>query len=241
MSEPTALAVGVPSRADLERLYHELARLGASSVGRPSEWRFEPESAEELLAIAGDMLRYDARLLSVLVELVLTAWPQWNPLELRRQMKRMRWPRALLVAFEFGKAAGGDPELRYFGDYLGAGYDRRSGAERFFIDGPKPGSRTELRQRGRSLVQYSRWGFLGTERPAVDAVSKETVGSYDAATRLRIRRSLVSHQPSFSLSDYLDAVDHSISRQQAYADLKGDAAFEVVGRGRGARWRLVQR
>ena len=43
---------------------------------------------------------YDARLLSVLVELVLTAWPQWNPLELRRQMKRMRWPRALLVAFE---------------------------------------------------------------------------------------------------------------------------------------------
>jgi hypothetical protein len=35
---------------------------------------------------------------------------------------------------------------------------------------------------------------------------------------------------------YLDAVDHSVSRQQARADLLGHPRLGLVGRGRGARW-----
>jgi len=60
---------GPPPLSHLERLYHELSLLGASCIGRKSAWPYRPANPEELLAIAGEMLRYDARLLSILLQL----------------------------------------------------------------------------------------------------------------------------------------------------------------------------
>lgn len=48
-----------PTEDETERLYHELARIGAPSVGRPAEWPYRIESKEHLLALAGEMLRHD--------------------------------------------------------------------------------------------------------------------------------------------------------------------------------------
>jgi hypothetical protein len=53
------------------------------------------------------------------------------------------------------------------------------------------------------------------------------LSSYDAQTR----------RSELSLADYLDAVDHAISRQQALADLRSSHQLRVQGHGRGQRRR----
>lgn len=226
-----------PTQNELARLYHELARIGATSVGERKAWRYAPKSREELVALASQMMRYDPRLLSVLVQWLRSAFHTLNPLELRRALRATRWPQSLLVALEFARLDAGDPELVAFADYVAAGWPRVQPAERFFLDTERPGSRSAARNLGRNLAPYARWGYIGQERPIVDPISKRTVGRYDADTRRRILRDLLERRESFSSADYLSAVDHSVSRQQALIDLTACEALEQVGRGRGARWR----
>jgi hypothetical protein len=217
-------------------MYHELAKLGAPAVGRKQPWPYDPNGPEELLALAGEMLRYDPRLLSILLEWVLLRWTSLNPLELRRQMHAMGQPQALLVVFEFARQATDQQELRRLVDYVGAGYRPISPAQQFFLDAALPGSRTRQRRGSRSLTAYSKWGFIGTERPSTSATRKERIGRYDAATRRRIRQDLADRRRAFTMREYLAALDHGISRQRAYQDLHGDPEFDLVGHGAGARW-----
>lgn len=229
----------VPTPSELERLYYELEKIGAPSVGRASPWPYAPESAEELVGLACEMLRYDPRLLSILLQLFVERWDTFDPLSLRRSIKRMRWPQALLVVLEFARNARSDPELRHFADYLAAGFSRVSPAERFFLDMERPASRTARRKAGKNLKAYARWGFIGTERPTASVTDKRLVGTYDKDTRATVRRALAERRGTFSLREYLDALDDAVSRQQAYQDLKGDPDFVVEGHGRGARWTLA--
>ena len=227
---------GPPSEAELERLYLELAREGAPSVGRERHWRYHPEGLEALFALAGEMLRYDARLLSILIQWILQAWSRFNPLQLRRQMARMRWPQALCVVLDFARLASHDPEFRRFGSYVCQGWPRISAPERFFIGSFRPESRTAARRLGRNLAPYARWGFVGTERPTANAHTKTTLGRYDSATRKNILESMVAEGRSVTLAEYLEAVDHAVSRQQALTDLRAAPGVRLRGRGPGARW-----
>jgi hypothetical protein len=95
----------------------------------------------------------------------------------------------------------------------------------------------DRRRAGRSLTAYSRWGFIATERPSISAPQQTLVGRYDAATRRRIRHALAERKPEFKMSEYLAALDHAITRQQAYQELRRDPDFETTGRGREAHWR----
>lgn len=229
----------VPSEAELERLYYELAREGATSVGKKRAWPYRPRTLEALLALAGEMLRYDARLLSILLQFVLAHWRRLNPLAMRDELRAMRWPQALLVVLEFAKAETSDPELRHFAEYLAAGFPRVEPSERFFLDAERPASRVAVRRVGRNLAGYARWGFIGHERPIVDPITKRSVGRYDARTRRQIMQDLLARRGELTLSEYLSAVDHAISRQQALADLKSHPGLRVHGHGRGARWRAA--
>lgn len=231
------LLLHAPAEDELARLYWELAKIGATSVGAARPWPYDPSSREQLIALAGEMLRYDARLLSILVQWLRANYASLNPLELRRALAKARFPQALLVAMEFATLDHDDRELAWFYDYVSAGFQRVEPAERFFIDAEKPGTRSAERNLGRNLAPYARWGFVSQERPIVDPVSKQTVGRYDATTRRRILHELVERHEEFSLADYLSAVDHSISRQQARADLVAFERVRPVGRGPGARWR----
>ncbi len=236
-----ALLAHPPTQPELERLYHELGRIGAPAVGRRSQWPYAPGTKEALIALAGEMLRYDPRLLSILLQLLLERWGELDPLAMRRMLAKMRWPEALLVVLEFAKLASHDPELRYFADYLAAGHTPLEPVERFFFDAERPGSRTASRKLGRNLAPYSRWGFIATERPTSNAHTKATVGRYDARTRRRILDELVDSSSEVTLAEYLDAVDRSVSRQQAAADLRAHPSLRPVGHGRGARWRRRSR
>jgi len=235
----TSLIAHAPTEHELERLYFELAQLGAPSVGNKRKWSYSPKTKEELVALAGEFLRYDPRLLSILLQFLLKSWRAFNPLYLREKMTQMRWPQALLVVLEFGKAACSDSEYRYWVEYLMAGWPRLQVAERFFFDVERPASRIAQRRLGRNLAPYARWGFVGTELPIVDDKTKRTVGRYDAVTRKRLLLDMAHARP-FSLSEYLAVVDHSISRQQALHDLKSNQNLTVAGHGRGARWLLSE-
>lgn len=230
-----------PTQAELERLYHELAAHGARAVGKKSPWRYRYRSLEELLALAGEMLRYDARLLTILLQFVAKHWASVNPLALRRAMAAMRWPQALCVVLSFLRDSTREPELRRFVDYVCAGWERVEPVEQFFVEGPRPGSRTAAGRMGRSLGPYTRWGFIGMERPILDPTTRRTVGRYDARTRRMILDGLAERQERFTLAEYLEAVDHAISRQQALLDLKDNDAIEVKGHGRGAHWQARPR
>jgi hypothetical protein len=235
---PKGLLLHPPTQPELERLYFELAKVGGTSVGQKRPWRYRPQTFEALLALAGEMLRYDARLLSILVQLFLLRWRDTHPLVLRDELHAMRWPQALLVVLEFAKEASDDPEFRYFADYLAAGFSRVEPAERFFMDAERPGSRMAERRMGRNLAPYARWGYVSSERPIADPVTKRALGRYDVRTRRGILRDLIERRGELTLAEYLDAVDHAISRQQALADLRSDPGLSLEGRGRGAKWRL---
>lgn len=228
-----------PNESELARLYHELAQHGATSLGERRPWPYAPKSLEQLIALAAEMLRYDPRLLSVLVQWLPTHYRELNPVLLRDEMRTMRSPQSLLVALEFAKLDSGDRELLWWSDYVSAGFSRVEPAERFFLDVELPGSRAALRNLGRNLAAYARWGFIGQERPIVDPISKRSVGRYDAETRRRILKDLATRRDEFSVADYLGAVDHGISRQQALKDLRAQPDLEQIGGGRGARWRRV--
>lgn len=231
-----ATLLHAPSQPELERLYYELAQRGGTSVGQKRPWPYRPESFEALLALASDMLRYDARLLSILVQLLLARWRDVNPIVLREQMRSMRWPQALLVSLGFALEATDDPEFRYFAEYIAAGHKRVEPAERFFLDTERPGSRVAERRMGRNLAPYARWGFVASERPIADPITKRALGRYDAQTRRNILQSLIERRSELTLAEYLDAVDHAISRQQALADLRKSPALRPSGHGRGAKW-----
>jgi hypothetical protein len=227
-----------PTQAELERLYHELATIGAPAVGRKRPWPYRLADKESLFALASEMLRFDPRLLSILLQLLLGRYRDFNPLRIRESMRQMRWPQALGVLLDFTKLATADAELQYLCNYLAAGWPRIEPAERFFLDAERPASRVAVRKLGRNLKPYARWGFIGNERPIVDPVSKRAVGRYAADTRKRILRELSAGGSEFTLAEYLDAVDNAISRQQALKDLKGLHGLRGSGRGRGARWSM---
>ncbi len=225
-----------PTSSDLERLYYELAKKGAPAMGQKSAWNYAPKTTEALLALAGEMLRYDARLLSILVQFFLAHWESINPLRLRQSMAHMRWPQALCVVLSFAKQASSEQEFLWFADYVSRAWPRLRPAEQFFLDAPRVGTRTAQRRLGQNLNSYSDWGFVGRERPIVDPVTKRTVGRLDAQTRLSIARRLAENHNGFTLAEYLHAIDHSVSRQQALLDLKRLHSIHPQGQGRGARW-----
>ncbi len=233
---PLAL-VRVPTEPDLSRAYYELAERGAPLVGRKTAWPYHPQNDEELACLVAEMARYDARLLGALVELCVERWRTCSPMVLRDAMRRMRTPQALCVAVEFAREAARDREMTLWARHVSADWPRLDPVQHFFVDDVRPGERTAKRRLGRALHEYARWGFVAVERPTLDPHRKIRIGRYDARSRRAILDTLRAEQSEgLGLGDYLESVDHSVTRQQALADLRA-AGLSPDRRGPGARWR----
>lgn len=235
----TELLLRPPRVSDLERMYFELASRGAPAVGKKSSWPYRNLSDEALFCLGADMMRYDARLLTILVQYISREFRALNPLRIREQMRRMRSPQALCVVAEFAKAAIPDPELHHYCDYLVAGVPKLEPAERLFLDVERVGGPLAAHKFGRNLREYVRWGFIGTERPTLDQGTRKLGGTYDVETRRRLLRETLQAVPGAGLAHLVHAVDSTVSRQQMLSDLKQIGA-RSTGHGRGAKWRLVR-
>ncbi len=231
----TRLLLHAPTEDELARMYWELAKLGAPGAGAQRPWEYEPRSREELTCLAAEMCRYDARLLTILVSWLGQRWAELNPLRLRVEMRRMRAPQALCVVLAFVRSAAVDPELRRLVAYVSAGVLPARPVERFFFDSERPGSRLAERNLGRSLIEYSRWGFLGLERPQTDVFRKTDVGRYDRASRVDLLRRLAKQRGELTLATYVAELDHAVSRPQAVKDARA-AGLLLRGTKRGGKW-----
>lgn len=220
---------------ELMRLYYELSQLGAPCVGAKKEWRFSPQTKEELLTLAFDCVRHDPRLLSVLILFLKDHYSELNPYLLRQALKKNETPQTVGVIGEFAKQLNLDKELFYLFEYLTKGFSRKNN-ELFFVGLHPIGSLKLQEVAAQSLKEYRKWGFLGIERPIIDLTTKKTIGSYGTSYRIHILKQLLKRNKKVTVSSYLEALHYTISRQQALYDLKHFFPLKLVGIGRGAFW-----
>ncbi len=226
-----------PSDKHLGRAYYELAQIGAQSGGAQSSWPYHPKNREELLALGAEMSRYDPRLLGILVEYFLNHWNDVVPQRLREWYPKMESPQTFGVIAEFVKEADASPEILYFMNYLQDGLSPVA-SQLYFKNLYTPASPLSQRSAEESLAAYKKWGFLARERPTIDVYQKKTVGFMDKNSRVNLLKRLFKDKHEITLKDYLQALKHPLSRQQALLDLKAIAQLQKNGRGRGACWML---
>jgi hypothetical protein len=101
-----------------------------------------------------------------------------------------------------------------------------------------PGSELALREASESLAEFKLWGFLSRECPVVDSTVRKTAGALPLASRQQILKRLLRQNPRVTTGEYLNALSHRVSRQQAIADLHAFPDLTLAGAGRGSRWML---
>ncbi len=231
------MLLGPPDEKTLSRVYYEMAKLGASASGAKESWPYRPSSAEELLALAADLSRYDPRLLGILVEYFHKHWREIRPQWLRECYPGMGTPQTIAVISEFAKAAATEEESRYFMEYLQRGL-KPVPTQLYFRDLYAPGGTLSKRSAEERFSEYKKWGFLAREAPTIDVYRKQSAGTLDAASRKNILRKLFNERKEIRIADYLKALPHPLTRQQALLDLREVARLRKPGRGPGARWAL---
>jgi len=216
-------------------LYYELGKMGARSVGQKKKWPYRYSQLEGLFTLAAEWSRFDPRLLEVLVQYALDHWKDLNPQRLRALTKKMETPQTMGVIATFVQTANPqDTELILFWNYITEGL-KPVESQYYFRDLYLPGSGLAQRAARESLYEFKKWGFLGRERLIIDPTTKKTIGTWDQVARLNILKRLLGNQKKLQISDYLEALKHSISRQQALLDLKASGARQTKG-GRSSYW-----
>lgn len=231
----------VPADArELARLYHELAAIGARVEGRRYPWRFGKPSPEELIVLAAQASRHDARLLWAAVELLTREYARLNPLELRRAAQRARWPAALGVVLEFARRAARSEELDQYAEFVTAPIAPARG-ERFFLGAHAFGGAQARRDAEESLAEYKRWGYLGREEPFSKELGVAAHGTLGRPERMNLLRRLAERRGDVTFAEYFAALRGRVSPRQASRDLRDAPFLEKEGRTRGARYRLRER
>jgi hypothetical protein len=234
----TDLALVPLDEAELPRLYHELARIGARAEGREVPWRFpEAPAAEELVVLAAQAARQEPRLLWVVVELLARGYDRLDPLRLRRALARARWPAALGVALEFARRAAASPELDDVAAFVLARVPPARD-ERFFLGTRTLGGALSRRDVEESLAEYRRWGYFSREEPLAKELGGGIHGTLGPRERLNLLRRLAERSPSITIADYLAALAGRASRRQASRDLASAPFLRRAGATRGARYAL---
>lgn len=232
-----------PTENHLSRLYYELEKIGARSVGLKKPWPYSFSAKEDLFVLAADLSRFDPRLLEVLVQFGLERWEDLNPQWLRSYSKKMAVPQTLGVIAAFAMTAAtqerGDPdrEQNFFWDYITAGLSPVE-PQFYFRDLYLPGSSMAERAVRESLQEFKQWGFFGRERVIVDPVTKKNVGTWDQESRLNILRRLFSKKKKITIAEYLEELHQTVSRQQALQDFKALGAKQEGG-GRSTVWKAA--
>lgn len=229
------MKTSIPTQGDLARIYYELGQKGARTVGEKKKWAYSVKNLESLFALACEWSRFDPRLLEVLVEYGLHHWKEIRPQRLREEMRKMTTPQTVGVVASFIQTTlSEDKEALAFWNYVTLGLKPVS-PQFYFRDLYTPGSTLARRAALESLSEFKEWGFLARERIVIDSATKKTIGTWNQEARLNILKRLFSKKRQLQISDYLEEISHTVSRQQALLDLKALAAKQK-GKGRTAYW-----
>lgn len=228
-----------PTSADLIKIYQELARLGARAVTdqNDSADTVVLREQEDIFAEACKLSRYDPRLFHILIDYTYHNWMKLNPLRLRQLAEPYGASLEILVIFNFIQRARDEKELVFVYDYLARGFKPAS-SELYFLGVHAPASHAMFKAATEPLQEFLDWGFLGREKPIVYSESGERreLGHLSHIARINLASELIQNKKEFSIADYLEAIQYSVSRQQAIIDLKKCGRFRISGKGRGSHW-----
>lgn len=236
------MIISPPTLKHLSRLYYELSKMGARSLGEKTPWPYHYQSLEELFCLASDLSRYDPRLFSVLVDWLCFNWKKLNPFLIREQIPNLTTPQTLGVIFGFMQSSEiSDKENKNFASYVLQ--DLKPASLQFYFRElyPHPKSRLAILATNEPLEQFYDWGFLARERPVLYEKNRRTLGTWGGLARQNIIARLAHEKNNFNISDYLNELDHTISRQQAVLDLKQSPLIHSKGLGRGSFWKARQK
>lgn len=222
----------------LSRAYYELGRIGARAVGEKKPWPYHPKSIEELLSVCAGLARHDPRLFEILLQVIMGHWQEINWLKLRQTILTTSSPQVFGVMGEILSATR-NPEISNCFRFLMHGV-RPAPTQLFYNNLYTPGSPMAQRAIDKRLREFEKWGFLASERPALNADTKLTAGNMSRQARITALKQLLSKRREIRLQDYMKTLPHPISRQQALLDMKAIKGLRRKGHGRGARWRGVQ-
>ena len=231
------MSLAPPSLKELSRLYYELSKIGARSVGANNKWAYVLKDKESLFALAADWSRFDTRLLQILVNYGAQHWQDLKPQNLRVAMQTMAAPQTVGVIASFIKQTKPhDLESELFWAYVIAGLNPVP-TQFYFMGLYSPGGVLAEKASTESLKEFKAWGFLGRETIVIDSQERKSVGSWERISRLNILKRILTEKKQIQLSDYLEELKYSLSRQQALIDFKS-LKLKQKGKGRGAYWAL---
>lgn len=227
----------IPNANEISRMHFELAKIGARSVGEFHPWAQGDLNHLELVLLAARWSRYDPRLLEVLIDYAKREWSNWNPYNLRKILLNNPDPQTFLVVLNFIKTdAPQDLELAHYCDYVSDGFAVIS-SQLYFYGLADLGSRLMFKSAEEPVQEFLDWGFLSRMRPVVHEDGKRReIGHWSLSARKNRLDHIVREQKRVTISGYLKALDHCISRPQALLDLKAHPHLKKRGAGRGAFW-----
>jgi len=228
----------IPTTVHLNRLYFELAKIGAFCVGEQRGWPYKIDNKEELIALACDMSRHDPRLVDVLAEFFVRKWREINPAKLRGYYKNMKTPQTVAVIMEFLTTVTKDEEAVYLAQYLTSGL-RPVPLQFYFFNLYSVGGRLATRAAEEGVYEYKKWGFLACERPVINSEKRLMSGTFDNVARRNILKRLIDEKKEISLGEYLSALKFTVSRQQALLDIKAIGLIKHGGAGRAVKWKMA--
>jgi hypothetical protein len=219
----------IPDQNDLSRLYFELSERGAPLVGEKTLWSYSPKTRAELVALAIAMSRYDAHLFGVLVGWLRLTWQELNPLLLRKFILKTPTPQVWCVIAGFLNNLELQKERSYYFEYVSQGIHPVT--QQLFYKGQYPlGGKLMERAYQYPLSEFLKWGFLCSDRPVVDPFNKISVGRLRKQARIALLKKLIGQRKRIQISDYLESIDHCISRQQALLDLQNTPSVQKKAR-----------
>ena len=105
----------------------------------------------------------------------------------------------------------------------------------FYMNLALPNSKMTFRSTTENIQEFLDWGFLARTRPLIHIAGQRLqLGHFTSGARQNIISRLIAENPSLTLAHYLEAIDHSLSRQQALLDLKNHPQLKLKGSRRGS-------
>ncbi len=226
------------SEGESRSLYSRLGKLGARVFTSLSYKGFDRWNDEDVLTVAGEQSRFDYRLLYVLVEFIAQHFSSFHPFKLRKAIQQMKTPAVWGVIFEFVKKIGKDRDLQAFSSILLNGLIPAP-FQMYYINLRNPNPTKLLHIIEKTPDEFLRWGFYCKEPPLLKELTLSSKPkSYSLQNRQKILKRLFKDLKQVSVSEYLKALDHSISRQQAHKDLTQFPHVKAISDRRGRRYCL---
>ena len=219
-------------------LYKALAAKGANVFSRSSSGKTIHVPVERILAIAAEQSRFDFRLLYVLVEFFGRRLETIHPFVLRKHICAMPTPAVWGVLLEFAGKLWKGEDFRSFRDIV-LRTIRPAKPQMYWLSQRRPRPEKMAKTIQATPEEFSTWGFYCDEAPLLKELYPiGRAKTFSSAKRRAMLKTLLTSQKSVSVSEYLAALDDSITRQQAHRDLTLFPNIQKLSDRRGRRYYL---